>query len=149
MNGEAPLKVAAVTQQIKPDLYPRVDDEATILLTYPKAQVIIQASWNWPYGRKDMEVYGKDGFVFCLDKENMLLLETGKKDKVSLKAQPLTAGADDPFIYFANVVRGNIKMAEFDLSAPANNEMVIKILEAAKHAAKNGATVDWKTFYKN
>ncbi len=32
--------VAAVTQQIKPEIYSRVDDEATIVLTYPKAQVL-------------------------------------------------------------------------------------------------------------
>jgi predicted dehydrogenase len=36
MNGETPLTVTAVTQQIKPDLYPKVDDEATIILAYKK-----------------------------------------------------------------------------------------------------------------
>src|SRR5208282_5145970 len=51
----------AVAQRIKPDIYPRVDDEATIVLTYPHAQAILQASWNWPFSRKDMEVYGKTG----------------------------------------------------------------------------------------
>jgi hypothetical protein len=30
--------VAAVTQQMKPEVYPRVDDEATIIVTYPGAQ---------------------------------------------------------------------------------------------------------------
>ena len=55
--GQRPTAVTAVTQQIKPDVYPRVDDEATIVLTYPKAQAIIQASWNWPFDRKDMEIY--------------------------------------------------------------------------------------------
>jgi len=59
MDGRRPDSVTAVTQQIKPDIYPRVDDEATILLTYPKAQAIVQASWNWPFSRKDMEVYGQ------------------------------------------------------------------------------------------
>ena len=38
-------------------------DEATILLTYPKTQGIIQASWNWPFDRKDMEIYGQSGYV--------------------------------------------------------------------------------------
>jgi predicted dehydrogenase len=149
MNGEKPLTVTAITQQIKPNLYPKVEDEATIVLTYPKAQVIIQASWNWPYGRKDMEVYGKDGYVFCLDRENMLLQESGKKERIPLKAAALKPGADDPFIYFANVVRGNIKMDTYDLSAPANNEVVIKILEAAKYSAKTGRTVIWKDFFKD
>jgi predicted dehydrogenase len=38
----------------------------------------------------------------------------------------------DAFSYFANVIRGNIKLQPFDLSALPNNEMVVKILEAAK-----------------
>ena len=63
MEGETPLTVTAVTQQMKPAVYPRVDDEATILLTYPRAQAILQASWNWPVGRKDMEIYGERGYV--------------------------------------------------------------------------------------
>src|SRR6266566_4681715 len=57
MDGQRPTSVTAVTQQIKPEIYPRVDDEATIILTYPKAQAILQPSWNWPFDRKDMEVY--------------------------------------------------------------------------------------------
>ena len=61
MDNQRPLAVTAVTQQFQPDVYPRVDDEATILLEYPKAQGIIQASWNWPFNRKDLEVYGEHG----------------------------------------------------------------------------------------
>jgi hypothetical protein len=30
---------------------------------YPKAQGIIQASWNWPFDRKDMEIYGQTGHL--------------------------------------------------------------------------------------
>ena len=67
MNEEVPLTVTAVTQQIKPEIYPKVDDEATIILTYPKAQAILQASWNWPFGRKDMEVYGATGQAITVD----------------------------------------------------------------------------------
>lgn len=149
MKGEHPLTVSAVTQQVKPELYPKVEDEATIILTYNKAQVIIQASWNWPYSRKDMEVYGKDGYVFCLDRDNMLLMENGKRQKDTVKAAPMPEGSRDPFMYFVNVIRGNIQMEPYDLSAPANNGMVMQILEAAKYAAKTGTTVEWNKFYKN
>ena len=147
MKGETPLTVSATTQTIKPDLYPKVDDEATITLTYPKAQVIIQASWNWPFGRKDMEVYGKTGFVFCADKENMTLMEDAKKPRVPLKADPLAADRNDPFIYFANVIRGKIKMQATDMSSLENNEIVVKILEAAKVSAKTGKVVVWKEYF--
>ena len=36
MDNRRPDTVTAVTQRIKPDIYSRVDDEATIVLTYPK-----------------------------------------------------------------------------------------------------------------
>ena len=52
MDGERPQTVTAVTQHIKPEIYPHVDDEATIILTYPRAQAIVQASWNWPFDAK-------------------------------------------------------------------------------------------------
>lgn len=148
MKGEAPETVTAITQQIKPDLYPKVEDEATIVLAYKKAQVIIQASWNWPYGRKDMEVYGLKGYVFCKDGVSMLVKDDEKKEAQSVMAENLPEDRNDPFVYFTNVIRGNIKMSIYDLSAPANNEIVVKILEAAKQAAKTGKTVVWKEFFK-
>ncbi len=149
MKGETPITVTAVTQQIKPQLYPKVDDEATIILTYKRAQVIIQASWNWPISRKDMEVYGVTGFVFCKDGSNMQLKENEKKEIQSLTAERLPADRNDPFVYFANIIKGEIKLETYDLSAPANNEIVMKILEAAKYAAKTGKTVIWNKYFKN
>ena len=66
MHGELPLTVSAVTLRIKPQIYPNVDDDSTIVLTYPHAQAIIQGSWNWPFSRKDMEIYGATGYVDTL-----------------------------------------------------------------------------------
>jgi hypothetical protein len=43
-----------------------VDDEATILVEYPKAQGIIEGSWNWPYSRKDLEVYAERGSAIAI-----------------------------------------------------------------------------------
>ncbi len=146
-KGETPETVTAITQQIKPNLYPKVEDEATIILTYKKSQVIVQASWNWPFGRKDMEVYGVTGYVFCKDGTNMLMKENEKKDVQPIIAESLPANRNDPFIYFANVIQGKIKMDTYDPSAPATNDIVMKILEAAKHSAKTGKTIIWKEFF--
>lgn len=145
MKGEHPISVTAVTQQIKPQLYPKVDDEATIILTYKEAQVIIEASWNWPFGRKDMEVYGKTGYLFCKDGTQVLFRENEKAATLNLVAPALPSERNDPFMYFANVVNGSIKMSTYDLSAPGNNEIVVKILDAARQSAKTGKTVMWPT----
>ncbi len=148
MRGERPVSVTAVTQQIKPEVYPKVDDEATIVIAYKKAQVIIQASWNWPYSRKDMELYGKTGYVFCKDGLNMQWKENEKTDPVSFAAPALQQDRNDPFAYMARVIRGEIKMSAYDLSAPATNEMVVKILEAARVSAKTGKKVIWNEYYQ-
>jgi predicted dehydrogenase len=143
MKGRRPISVTAVTQQLKPDVYPKVDDEATIILTYPKAQAIIQASWNWPYNRKDMEVYGQKGYVFA-DKTGIRLKSSTTADekagKVPVRSQPY----HDPFAYLAAVVRGDIRMGETDLSSLENNMIVVEILEAAKRSAKEGRRIDLK-----
>jgi len=125
-----------------------VDDEATIILAYKNAQVIIQASWNWPFGRKDMQVYGKTGFVFCKDGTNMQIKEDEKKEAQSLTASALNNDRNDPFVYFANVIRGNIKMNKYDLSSAETNDIVVKILDAARQSAKTGKTINWNEYYK-
>lgn len=146
MNGKPPQTVLAITQQVKPQLYPKVEDEATIILTYEKAQVIIQASWNWPYNRKEMEVYGRTGFVFCRDGKKMEVQES-QNERKEIMAESLPEYRNDPFIYFANVINGKIKMKEYDLSSPANNEIVIRILDAAKISATTGQVVEWNKLY--
>jgi len=67
-KGEKPVSFTAVTRQFKPDVYPNLDDEATIIISYPESQCIIQASRNWPFNRKDMEIYGVTGYVIADNK---------------------------------------------------------------------------------
>ena len=93
-----------MTQQLQPKLYPKVDDEATIVLAYPAAQGIIQASWNWPFGRKDTYVYGERGYVYALDSRRVRT-RRGDAEKET-EAPDLPAPEHDPFHYFAAVVRG-------------------------------------------
>ncbi len=140
-NGERPEAVTAVTQTIKPELYPKVDDEATIILRYPKMQGIIQASWNWPIARKDMEIYGKTGYIFCDNRSEMRfrLNENGQEQKEKLQERP--APYDDPFALLAAVVKNKITLSQYDVSSLANNMIVMEILEAAKESAKTGRTV--------
>ncbi len=144
MNGQKPTSVTAVTQQIKPHLYPKVDDEATIILTYPDAQAILQASWNWNYNRKDMEVYGKTGYVHALNRSDLRIMRSEQEGAVSQKAEAPQTPFDDPFAYLEAVVRGKIKVAPADLSALENNLTVMEILEAAKVSAREGRRVELK-----
>jgi len=137
MKGEKPLAVVAVTQQIKPDKYPKVDDEATIILTYPKAQGIIQASWNWPFGRKDMEVYTERGYIIA--DRNGFKIRNAEDKPESFEKTPTPYG--DPFSYLAAAARKEITIPSFALSSLENNMIVMEILDAARISALEGKTV--------
>lgn len=71
LNGEKPLSVVAVTQQLQKENNPKVDDECTIILTYKNTKATIQASWNWPIGRKDLELYGKNGVIYADNRNDL------------------------------------------------------------------------------
>jgi predicted dehydrogenase len=141
MGGEAPLAVTAVTQQIKRAVYPKVDDEATIVLTYPRAQAILQASWNWPVSRKDMEIYGERGYLLVPDRATVRLRRDESSPEESPAPAALSPAAREPFAYLAAVVRGDVRVEPTDLSALANNVTVARILDAARESARTGRTV--------
>jgi predicted dehydrogenase len=142
MQEEKPISVTAVTQQFKPHIYPKVDDEATIIVTYPSAQCIIQASWNWPFARKDMEVYGDSGYIITKDNTNMVIrnMQNEPAQAVQVTSNDILV-YQDPIAYFADVVRGKITVPKNGLYSLENNVMVVRILDAARQSAKTGKTV--------
>lgn len=139
MDGQRPESVTAVTQQIKPQTYPRVDDEATIILAYPKAQAIVQASWNWPFDRKDMEVYGETGYVITVKRDDIRVRRSEDKPEVQLVAKPVPAPYNDELSYLRAVILDGAK--EDALSSLETNVTVTEILDAARRSAQEGKTV--------
>lgn len=138
MDGERPETVTAVTQQIKPEIYPRVDDEATIILTYPKAQAIIQASWNWPFDRKDMEVYGQTGYVMTVKRDDVRVRRAGSlEEQIAAKALPAPYNSSLSLLK-AVVVDGT---KPDGLSSLETNLTVTEILDAARQSASSGKTI--------
>ena len=147
LKGKRPLTVTAVTQQLQPQNNPLVDDEATILLTYDSGKVTIQPSWNWPIGRKDMELYGRRGVIYA-DNRNDLRIRMAKGydgfTETVLKLPEQASPYDDPFSYFKAVIRKEIVMQPYDLSSFENNLIVMEILDAARRSAKTGKTIRLK-----
>jgi predicted dehydrogenase len=142
MKGERPVSVTAVTRQFKPEVYPKVDDDATILLNYPGAEAIIQASWNWPFGRKDMEIYGNSGYIFAENNQDMRLRkESMPAEQMKKITSKDIAVYEDPFSYFADVIHGKVTLTAYDPYSLSNNVTVVKILDAARESAKTGKTV--------
>ena len=138
MDGRRPDSVTAVTQHIKPDIYPQVDDEATIILTYPNAQAIVQASWNWPFSRKDMEVYGQKGYAITVGRD-LLRIRLPEKEEISADAKPLPKMKEDSISYLRAVLLGGLKPE--GQSSLETNVIVTEILDAARQSAATGKTI--------
>jgi predicted dehydrogenase len=139
MDGQRPQTVTAVTQRLKPEIYSRVDDEATIILTYPRAQAIIQASWNWPFDRKDMEVYGQTGSAITVKRDDIRVRRAGENAEQQLAAKPVPAPYDSELSYLRAVIGDGAKPDE--LSSLETNVTVTEILDAARRSAASGETV--------
>ena len=138
MDDARPISVTAVTRRFKPEIYAKVDDEATVVLEYPGAQAIIQASWNWPFDRKDMEIYGRTGQVSTVGLNSLRVRLAGKQEETR-QAPALPSPGDDFLRYFAAVVRGEITPS--GLSSLRNNLIVVEILDAARRSAATGQKV--------
>ncbi len=142
MKGERPISVTAIAQTNKPSVYPKVDDEATIIVQYPKTQGIFQASWNWPFDRKDTEIYGTKGYIFA-DKSPMMRVRIGDRNapaESKVEVTPLKSPNNDAFSYFAAVVRGDIQ-SENDLGSLKINMVAMEILDAAVKSSKSGKKI--------
>jgi predicted dehydrogenase len=136
MKTRAPVAVTAVTHHIKPALYPNVEDDATVLLEYPDATGIIEASWNWPFGIKDWEVFGVTGYLHALN--DRVLQERIKNSYDSVAVLP--AVYHDNLSYLADVLSGKTDPGN-DLSSLPNNLIVVRILEAATQSANEGKRI--------
>ncbi len=143
-EGKRPVSVTAVTQQLQAENNPKVDDEATIILTYDNSTALVQASWNWPIGRKDMEIYGLTGAIYADNRTKLRVriaegYDGFKEEAFDLEEREMPL--DDPFALLEAVVRNKVILRPYDLSSLENNMLVMEILEAANQSAKTKQTI--------
>ncbi len=139
MDNQRPIAVTALAQTNKPEIYAHVDDEATILVKYPKAQGIIQASWNWPFSRKDFEVYGEKGYAIATGGDGLRVRLPGERAEEIRQTAELPSGERDSISYLTGVARGKFKPG--GLNSLENNVIVIQILDAARESLRTGKTI--------
>lgn len=137
-EGKRPIAVTAVTRNLKPGMYLKVEDDAIIILEYENATGIIEASWDWPYSIKDFRVYGTDRSYHAVDGNTLL------ENSTHTESKPIELTENhyqDHLSYLKAVLTGKVK-AENDLSSLSNNLIVVEILEAARKSAKEGKRIE-------
>lgn len=136
-----PSRVYATTRKLKVEQNNKVDDDATIVLDYPDATSVIEASWNWPYSKDLVEVFGPKGSL--LARHTTLLRRTAEArgpdvppDGESVMLEPLPKEMSNPISYFVDCIRNN-KPIEDPVSARLNVQ-VMEILDAARESVRTG-----------
>ncbi|WP_216849021.1 Gfo/Idh/MocA family protein [Pedobacter sp. L105] len=139
MKGQRPIAVTAIARHYKPEVYPKVEDDATIMVEYPGATGLIEASWSWPFSIKDLEVFGETGYLHALD-ANSITSRMRENRKGSKTAEPLAASISDPISYLTAVLNNKLSGTS-DLSSLSYNMIVMEILDAAKRSVNTGKRI--------
>ena len=139
MHGERPIAVTAIARHYKPEIYPKVEDDATVIVEYKGATGEIEGSWNWPFYIKDFEVFGETGYLHALDTSHVV---SHMRDKIMVakNVSPLAAPVNDPIVYLTAVLHHEIAGMN-DQSSLSYNMIVMEILDAAKRSIKEGKRI--------
>src|SRR5256885_12140021 len=141
-----PLSRQGIAQKLKVSQHNQVDDDATILLDYPDAAVIVEASWDWPYSMGQVQVFGPKGSLLAT-RNTLFFQSTADRGKSGLEGEPVTlntlqGGTSNPVAYFVDCIRHD-KAIEEPLSAQLNVQ-VLDILDAARESVRTGRRQELK-----
>lgn len=140
MGNKRPISVTALFQTDRPEAFKRVDDNATLILEYPQAQGIIQASWDWTFPRKDVEIYGRKGIIRTINPTDYDIRLDRTKRPEEKTAAPLPQPYATSVEYFAAIIRGEIDPTG-TMSSLETNLIAVEIQDAARESAKTGKKV--------
>lgn len=131
-----PDTVYATVAHLQPERFPKVEDNATIVLGYPKGAGLFEGSWDLPRGFQDLEVFGRKGSIYVTDRS--VKKQTGR-EVTEIKPEALSGPAAEPIAYMVDAIRNN-KPIE-GMTSVELNVQVNEIIDAAKESVKTGKAV--------
>ncbi len=135
-----PTSVFAHVNHLRPEEFGKVEDNATIVLTYPKAVALLEGSWDLPRSFQDLEVFGRQGSLYMTRDKVEVRKSRGPAQEV--KIDPLPAQSAEPI---ANMIHSiETKTEPGGMVALDINVQVVQILDAAKESIKTGRAVAMK-----
>ena len=132
-----PSTVYSTVSHLQPERFPRVEDNAVMVLSYPRAVGIFEASWDLPAGTQQLEIHGRSGTLSLV--RDSLSMRVGRKKSEAVESPGLAPEASHPVRYMIDRVRRGEPLGHIvELQA---NVLAVQILEAAKRSAKSGSAV--------
>ncbi|MDE3179875.1 MAG: Gfo/Idh/MocA family oxidoreductase [Acidobacteriota bacterium] len=140
-----PQKVYARALTLKTSQHNRVEDDAVLLLEYPRANAIIEPSWDWPYTMERIEVFGLKGSLLALPQGLLHRAynepaSTSNPDGQPVRLNSLPLEESNPIAYYVRHIQTHAPVRGI-LSGKLNVE-VNEILDAAKQSIRRGVPVN-------
>jgi predicted dehydrogenase len=132
-----PESVYAQVNHLRPQEFPKVEDNSTIILYYKNGVAILEGSWDLPRSFQDLEVFGLGGSLYV--KRGLVELRKGREMPQKLALDPLPPERSEPITYMIHYLRSKKPLE--GLVALDINVGVNEIIEAAKMSAKTGRAV--------
>lgn len=136
-----PESVYATAQHMKPEMFPKVEDHAVIVLNYKDGVAILEASWDMPPAQRlGNEIYGTTGSITG----NTVTKAgggggRGSRPGTPIEARPLPPERSEPIAYLVSRL---VKNEPLDGAAALEQHVAVQeILEAAKMSVRSGKAV--------
>jgi predicted dehydrogenase len=131
-----PESVYATAIHLRPETFPKVEDSASLVLSYKNAMGIFEGSWDLPRSYQDLEIFGLKGSIY-MQNGKVELRKGRKSDEVAI--EPLPPERSKPVNYMVETLKAG-KQIE-GMTAVDINVDVIEIIDAAKESIRTGKAV--------
>ena len=140
-----PESVYATAQHMKPETFPRVEDNATIILNYKDGLAILEASWDFPPAQRlGNEIYGTKGSIVGNSIRRPGAPASGGAGRGAQQGEPLAVTPlpperAEPIAYLVDRIRN-----KQPLDGPSSLDLQVsvqEVLEAAKMSIQTGRVV--------
>lgn len=131
-----PETVYAQTNHLRPETFPKVEDNATFIFHYKEGVGLFEGSWDLPRSFQDLEIFGRDGSVYMTQRG--VELRKGRDTK-QVELTPLAPEKAEPIAMMVDAIKNN-KAIE-GMTAIDINVDVVRIMDAAKESVKTGKAV--------
>ena len=133
-----PETVYAQSNQLRPKEFPKVEDNADMILSYKQGVAILEGSWDLPYGFQDLEVFGLGGGIH-VGSDGVTLRKSGQREAQTMPVAALPPEASAPVAAMIHAIES--KTEPQGLTSLDMNIQVVEILDAAKESLKTGKAV--------
>jgi predicted dehydrogenase len=131
-----PDSVYAQVNQLRPETFPKVEDNSTMILSYKNGVALLEGSWDLPRSFQDLEVFGLRGSVYMAN--GKVELRKGRETR-DVPLEPLAPERAEPIAFMIHAIQSGKPID--GLTALDINVDVVEIIEAAKMSVKTGRAI--------